>query len=138
MTKSKMMVVLGMLIYFAGLNANAQLGSLVEKDSAIILQKTDSGQINRDFEVQSQEEEIAGDFVAGTKQAMASWKKACNEWKQERRDDNKASQIVQLNCGKPKMDKSMSATGQYRMESTGVSKVKVRVRGNDAPEKEKK
>lgn len=117
-----------MTVMVVSMSGRAYSQGILEKDSAIVVQKTNTASLNRDYEIMSQEEDIAGDLVAGTEKAFKAWKDACAEWKKEVRENNKGNQIIQLNCGKPVMDRGMSSTGQYRYESKAVSKVRVKIR----------
>lgn len=45
--------------------------------------------------------EIEGEPSATTKDARAAWKKACEDWKKEFREDNKQNKILSISCGSP-------------------------------------
>jgi hypothetical protein len=98
------------------------------QDSTITIRKADPARLEPDYRIESGEEEISGEPVAGQDESYKSWKAACNDWKKEMREMNGKS-LVTLNCGTPhpKRDKSMRVT----QTSTGSYKLKVRIRDTD-------
>lgn len=54
--------------------------------------------------------DIEGDAAALSKEAKQNWKKACDQWKKEFRDDNKENKIISMNCGTPKCGGDASGT----------------------------
>lgn len=48
--------------------------------------------------------DVEGDAGATNKEARGAWKKACDAWKKEFRDDNKDNKILSINCGSASCD----------------------------------
>lgn len=96
---------------------------------AILIQKNPKFIQPNDFEIVSGSDEVMGDPSAGHKDAYASWKTACADWKKDLRESNKENSIVTLNCGSPKQEAQKDVSiGTYVYKSTGTYKIKVRVR----------
>src|SRR5690349_4020182 len=53
------------------------------------------------WEVSEGATDIQGEFNPVKKDARVEWKKACDAWKKEFRDDNKENKIISMNCGTP-------------------------------------
>lgn len=51
------------------------------------------------WEVTDGSADVEGEAGATNKDAKSNWKKACDTWKKETRDDNKENKIISLNCG---------------------------------------
>lgn len=101
-----------------------------EKESSVLIQTTKGAKIQPNYEITSGEEEIAGDPVAGMKEAYASWKTACADWKKELKENNKENQVLVSSCGTAKFTKDDSAgsgSGIYVYRSQAKYKLRVRV-----------
>ena len=77
------------------------------------------------FEIVSGSDDVSGDPEFDRAKAHASWKSACDAWKQSMREMNKDNQILTLNCNRPKLNKEAD---RHTYVSTGSYKIKVRVR----------
>lgn len=51
------------------------------------------------FEITEGTEDVIGDGAVLSKPAKDNWKKACNEWKAELKENNKGNQVLSSNCG---------------------------------------
>jgi hypothetical protein len=80
----------------------------------------------KNFEIVEGSGEVSGDPQLMNKEARASWKAACNDWKKEIKELNKTNEIIVLNCNKPNCQKSDG--GQTVCESNGDYKVKVKTK----------
>lgn len=91
-----------------------------KEDTTITIKKGVSGGgspvINeRKFEIVEGDEELAGDPSPSRSGAQASWKKACDDWKRELRELNRANQILTMSCGRSTCDTvSMGTTCQSK------------------------
>lgn len=114
------------LVFFAGW-AHAQNTTVTET----VIQETREGSISSmapDYEIVNGSEEILGDPTLGAKKASYdSWKAACKDWKQEMKELNKDN-IISLNCGSPKTSSESAGSDMYTTRSTGVYKVRVRIK----------
>jgi len=64
------------------------------------------------------------------KEAYASWKTACADWKKELKENNKENQVLVSSCGTAKFTKDDSAgsgSGIYVYRSQAKYKLRVRV-----------
>lgn len=52
------------------------------------------------WEVADGSTDISGEPAVMLKEAKQSWKKACEDWKKEFRNDNKENKIISISCGK--------------------------------------
>jgi hypothetical protein len=98
---------------------------------SVLIETTKGAKARADFEIVSGEEEISGDPTAGRKEAMASWRQACNEWKKELKENNKDGHVVIASCGTAKFaldDSSGAGSGIYTYRSEGKYKIRVRIR----------
>ncbi len=86
----------------------------------------DKSTTEKNFEIVEGSGEVSGDPQLMNKEARASWKAACNDWKKEIKDLNKTNEIIVLNCNKPNCQKSEG--GQTVCESNGDYKVKVKTK----------
>lgn len=75
----------------------------------------------RNWEITEGDADVQGEVATMSKEARASWKKACEDWKKEFRADNKENKIILIDCGRP--DCSGDATNK-----TCVSKAKYKVK----------
>jgi hypothetical protein len=76
------------------------------------------------WEIVEGNSEISGDPELMQKEARASWKTACSDWKKEIKELNKSNEVLVLNCNKPSCAKADA--NQTVCESTGIYKVKVK------------
>ena len=51
------------------------------------------------WEVTEGTADVEGEASATAKDAKTAWKKACDTWKKEFREDNKENKILSMNCG---------------------------------------
>ena len=73
-----------------------------QEPTTISISKGDKAQKTQAiWEVVEGAADIAGEPQMMSKQARASWKTACDDWKKEIRADNKDNKILSLNCGTP-------------------------------------
>ena len=97
-------------------------------DSSVLIERKVNPKIHNDYEVVSEEQEIAGDPTAGTKEAYQAWKTACADWKKEVKENNAGNQIITLSCGTAAMIKDETGSGVYTYRSNGKSKIRVRLK----------
>lgn len=76
------------------------------------------------FEITEGTEEIEGDPAPLQKEARANWKKACDGWKKELKENNKDNQILTSNCGTAQCSTTAMETV---CKSTAKYKLKVRL-----------
>lgn len=79
---------------------------------------------NSEWEVAEGTADIEGEAGATTKDARAKWDKACKEWKDEFRSDNKENKIISMNCGKSECS---GDAGNKICVSTANYKIKTKV-----------
>jgi len=77
----------------------AQTGE--ESHTTIEIKKGKPGTLptQNQWEVTDGTADVEGEAGATNKDAKANWKKACDSWKKETRDDNKENKVISLNCG---------------------------------------
>lgn len=109
--------------------AHAQTASVkdipAEGDTTISISKGSKASVDKKFEIVDGNADISGDPEVLQNAARNSWKKSCNEWKQELKDLNKDNQVLALTCNSPKCEKNESS--QTVCKSTGAYKVKVKL-----------
>lgn len=76
------------------------------------------------WEVVEGNADINGEHQAARTEARTQWKKACDTWKKEIRDDNKENKIITLNCGTPSC---LSETEGTACKSQANYKIKTRL-----------
>lgn len=76
------------------------------------------------WEVVDGSNDIEGEPATMIKDAKASWKKACDDWKKEFRQDNKDNKIITINCGSASCS---SDAGGKVCTSKATYKVKTRL-----------
>ncbi len=110
------------------ISAQAQSASIkdipAEGDTTITVSKGKNSTQN-EFQITEGTGEIQGEPEVLTKEARASWKKACADWKQETKELNKENHVMAFSCGTPKCAKNASL--EYLCESTGTYKIKTRI-----------
>ncbi|MBS1983619.1 MAG: hypothetical protein JST16_05550 [Bdellovibrionales bacterium] len=93
--------------------------------TSIVIRKGDQTTQNQpDYQIIEGREEIAGDPTADRKQALASWKEACAEWKSSLKDMNKGN-IITLNCGVSTVEKKEYL---FTVQSVGTYRLRVRIK----------
>lgn len=75
-----------------------------------------------DWEVQEGDAEVEGEMASLEFEARKEWKKACDSWKKEFREDNKENKIISMNCGKATCDgdvgkKTCTSKATYKIKS---------------------
>ncbi len=72
-----------------------------ETTTTIEIKKAKAGMMKSDntWEITDGTADLEGDAGATNKDAKAKWKKACDDWKKEFRQDNNENKILSLNCG---------------------------------------
>lgn len=76
------------------------------------------------WEVADGSSDITGEPSLMAKEANQSWKKACDDWKKEFRNDNKENKIINMSCGKP--DCTSDAAGKV-CSSKATYKIKTKL-----------
>jgi len=98
------------------------------EESTTVIQRSKNPKLGVDkYEIVSEEDEIAGEPTAGTKEAYKAWKDACAEWKKEARENNKENSIITLSCGTAKKETDGTGNGLYTYKSQARMKVKVKL-----------
>lgn len=116
---------------FLSLAANAEKAKVkindipTDEDTSIIIKKGAVADQCVDYEILSGNEEVFGVPEYDRSKAYASWKTACNEWKQSMKDMNKENQLLTLNCSSPKPTKEEE---RFTFQSNATYRVKVKVR----------
>jgi hypothetical protein len=115
-----------LLAVLFSLNASAQTANIkdipLDKETNITI--SPDGKKEKAWEIVDETADIEGDPESMAKEARASWKKACAEWKAETKENNKENKIISLNCGSPKCEKSESVTTTCKSQA----KLKVKVK----------
>lgn len=72
-----------------------------QENTTIEIRKgSNSSSVNKKkYEISEGNETVTGDGDVLQKNAKDNWKKACNEWKKETRENNKDNKIISINCG---------------------------------------
>jgi hypothetical protein len=94
-------------------------------DTSIVIKKgADAG--TQDFEVVSGNEDVVGEPKPSNREAYASWKAACAEWKKEMRELNKENSVIALNCNASTKEKDENGLTTHK--SSGTYKMRVRLK----------
>ena len=98
-----------------------------DTDTAILIKKggLNPALVPPDYDVVTDKDEIFGDPSADRKEAYASWKQACQEWRHSMKEMNKDNQVIVLNCNSPKLEKEDYL---FTFKSMGTFKLRVRIR----------
>lgn len=122
-TSMKKLVV---LLCFLGSVVSAQTMGVkdipVEGETTIEIKK--GSKQTPDFEVVTANDEIEGDAAVLVKEARASWKKACSDWKIELKELNKENQVLTMSCGKMQCANSNM---EFVCSSKTTAKIKTRI-----------
>lgn len=96
------------------------------EDTTITIKKGSPAEDKKiQYEIISGSDEISSDEEFDKKKALAGWKEACAEWKQELKELNKDSIILSMSCGaKHKTTENNKTT--YSSEATYRMRVKVK------------
>ncbi len=86
--------------------------------------KKSQAQCEAQWEVADGSAEITGEPTVMLKEANASWKKACDDWKKEFRADNKDNKVINISCNKP--DCTSDAAGKV-CTSKATYKIKTKL-----------
>jgi hypothetical protein len=78
----------------------------------------------KQWEVQDGTADVEGETSATAKDAKTAWKKACDDWKKEFREDNKENKILSMSCGSANCS---GEAGSKICTSRATFKVKTRV-----------
>lgn len=108
--------------------AQAQTANIKDvpmNDTTTISIKKGEAAKEKTYEIVEGEDEVSGDPELVIKEARASWKKACDEWKKEIKDLNKTNQLIHINCGKMACtkegtDHSCKSQGKYKVKTKMV------------------
>lgn len=114
-----------LLISFISTFAHAQdIGVKVnsinsDQDTTISIKKGDSA-IKKKYTISEGQEELSGDKDVLKKTAEKNWRKACDLWKSELKENNKESRIISINCGtmtcfKEGVESSCQSTATYKI-----------------------
>lgn len=76
------------------------------------------------WEITEGSADITGEPTVMSKDASASWKKACDDWKKEFRADNKENKVINVSCG---TSSCSSDAGGKVCVSKATYKVKTRI-----------
>ncbi len=76
------------------------------------------------YEIISEQEDLEGDDFYNLKDALQSWKLACDEWKKEFREQNKENKILYISCGNKQ---KVREEGKFQYRSKASYKIKVKV-----------
>ena len=93
-------------------------------DTTISISKGKNTQ--NEFQITEGNADIAGEPNVMTKEARASWKAECDQWKKEIKELNKDNQVLALTCNTPNCSKN--ATSETVCTSQGTYKLKTKVR----------
>ncbi len=74
-------------------------GSGTDAATTIEISKGGKKKCEAVWEIHNGSAELEGDPMAMSKEAKDAWKKVCNDWKKEFRQDNKDNKILSVNCG---------------------------------------
>lgn len=96
----------------------------LDKDTNISI-NTDPKKPTKTYEIVDETSSLEGEPENLLKDARASWKKACADWKAESKELNKENKIISLNCGNPTCASADAATTVCK--STAKMKVRVKV-----------
>jgi hypothetical protein len=98
----------------------------MDETTTISIKKGDaSAKCEKMFEIVEGTGQIEGDPSVLVKEARASWKLACTQWKKEVKDMNQESKVMMMDCGKVTCSQQ-SSEGQV-CRSEGNYKVKTKV-----------
>jgi hypothetical protein len=79
---------------------------------------------NAEWELAEGTSDVQGEGAAMNREAKKNWKKACDDWKVEFRNDNKENKIISVSCGTPACT---TESGTVTCSSTATYKVKSRL-----------
>lgn len=98
----------------------------MNEDTTISIKKGSSAsKCEKMYEIVEGTGQVEGDPNVLVKEARASWKQACNQWKKEVRDMNQDSKVIAIDCGKSNCTQQGSE-GQV-CHSEGTYKIKTKV-----------
>lgn len=120
----------GLLICIQSPNLWAQKTSVTEipmnENTTISIKKGDAAaKSEKLYEIVEGSSQIEGEPTLMSKGARASWKKACDEWKKEIRNDNKDSKVMITDCGKAQC--APQGNEGSVCHSEGIYKIKTKV-----------
>lgn len=95
-------------------------------DTTIEIRKAKAGEKknNAEWELAEGTSDVQGEGAAMNREAKKNWKKACDDWKVEFRNDNKENKIISVSCGTPTCT---TESGTVTCSSTATYKVKSRL-----------
>ncbi|MBK7842834.1 MAG: hypothetical protein IPJ71_03930 [Bdellovibrionales bacterium] len=96
------------------------------EDTTIEIRKGKAGEKknNAEWELAEGTSDVQGEGAAMNREAKKNWKKACDDWKVEFRNDNKENKIISVSCGTPTCS---TESGTVTCSSTATYKVKSRL-----------
>ncbi len=95
-----------------------------EGTTTIEVRKGEKAKNEAMWEVVEGTADIQGEHNPVKKEARADWKKACDTWKKEFKDDNKENKILGSSCGNPVC---VAETEGTQCKSQAVYKIKTKI-----------
>jgi hypothetical protein len=106
--------------------AGVKVGDIDTKENtSIIIKKGAAAEQCVHYEIVSGNEEVFGTPEFDRTKAYASWKTACNEWRQSLKEMNKDNQLITLNCNSPQATKEDE---HFTYRSSGSYKIKIKMK----------
>lgn len=101
-------------------NIGVEVNSIkTDADTTISIKKGDSGS-KKKYTISEGEDDISGDKDVLKKTAEKNWRKACDSWKSELKENNKENRIISsscgvMNCSKEGVESSCTSKATYKV-----------------------
>ncbi len=118
------------VVVFAVCSGWAQKTSVTEipmsEDTTISIKKgATATKCEKLYEIVDGTGQVEGEPNVLVKEARASWKQACNQWKKEIKEMNQDSKVIAIDCGK--VECSQQGSEGQMCHSEGTYKIKTKV-----------
>lgn len=108
-----------------GWSQTANIKDIPVSEETTISVKKGAAKSDKVWEIVRETVEVTGDSAVLEKDAKASWKTACADWKKEAKELNTENKVLALNCGKMKCSKAGATETQCESQASMTLKVKV-------------
>ncbi len=119
-------ILLPLLLFGVVIVQGAEVGvkvndSVPEQDTTISIKKGVSG-AKKKYVISEGYDDISGEKDVLKKNAEKNWKKACDDWKAELKENNKVNNIISMSCGvmscsKEGVESSCQSKGSFRIRT---------------------
>ena len=120
----KKLIVLLSLFSMTAFAQDVNVKNLDASEDTTIQIKKGAKNIDKQFEIVEESEEVEGDSAPLLKDARDNWKKACDKWKAETKKDAKdeGNSVTTIKCGKMTcstvtMESTCTSEGKYKVKT---------------------